>query len=220
MKDKQAGDGVPMIGDNISEPDTLPVDGDGGCGVDLLWIPLGAGAHVVRITGKLFEAVSARIRRRPPCDLYHSALVVHAPEGRFVIEQTPVPDGAGSLRGVVAGGAVGCRSAGRLRIFRYEIHCWLDGVIPDEDQAVGGPVRLADDLATVRRVLAAVPAVPTPVWGRDELGVGEMWNSNSVVAWVLTRSGIDLSGIRPPAGGRAPGWGAGRVVAGRVAAEA
>ncbi len=60
--------------------------------VDLYWIPLGAGQHVVRMSGKLFEAISARLQRRPTCDLYHSALVVVVPEGRFTIEQTPVPD--------------------------------------------------------------------------------------------------------------------------------
>jgi hypothetical protein len=44
------------------------------------------------------------------------------------------------------------------------------------------------------------------IWGRDELGLGEMWNSNSVVSYLLARSGVDLAPIAPPAGGRAPGW--------------
>jgi hypothetical protein len=69
-------------------------------------------------------------------------------------------------------------------------------------------------------VLDLVAQVPTPVWGRDELGNGEMWNSNSVIAWVIARSGIDTSPIRPPAGGRAPGWRAGLAVAGRQAEAA
>jgi hypothetical protein len=64
--------------------------------VDLYWIPLGPGAHVVRMSGKLFEAISARLHRRRSCDLYHSALVVAVPDGRFVIEQTPVPRAKGS----------------------------------------------------------------------------------------------------------------------------
>jgi hypothetical protein len=42
-----------------------------------------------------------------------------------------------------------------------------------------------------------------------------MWNSNSVIAWLLARSGLPTDAIRPPAGGRAPGWQAGLVVAGR-----
>jgi hypothetical protein len=132
-----------------------------------------------------------------------------------VIEQTPVPDLSGSGRGVVAGGAVGSRWAGRFRIFRYEIRSWLGGHIPDVADAVESPQRLASDEDRARRVLELVAQVPTPVWGRDELGTGEMWNSNSVIAWVIARSGLDAGSIRPPAGGRAPGWHAGLVVARR-----
>jgi hypothetical protein len=57
------------------------------------------------------------------------------------------------------------------------------------------------------------------VWGRDELGTGEMWNSNSVIAWVIARSGIEAQSIQPPQGGRAPGWRAGVVVASRRDAD-
>ena len=59
--------------------------------VDLYWIPLGSGAHVARVSGKLFETFGAFVHRRARCDLYHSALEVCVPEGRFVIEQAPVP---------------------------------------------------------------------------------------------------------------------------------
>jgi hypothetical protein len=185
----------------------------GTAAVDLYWLPLGAGGHVVRLCGRVYEALAARLRRRPACDLYHSALQIHLPEGTYVIEQTPVPDLSGSQRGVVAGGAVGSRWAGRSRIFRYEIRLWLGGHIPDVVEAVDSPRRLASDQAHARRVLDTVARVPTPVWGRDELGTGEMWNSNSVIAWVIARSGLDAASIRPPAGGRAPGWQAGLVVA-------
>ena len=78
-------------------------------GVDLYWLPLGAGGHSVRLNGRVFEAVAARLARRTPCDLYHSALVVRVPDGRFVIEQAPVRDKNGLERGVVAEGAVGSR---------------------------------------------------------------------------------------------------------------
>jgi hypothetical protein len=107
--------------------------------VDLYWIPLGADAHVVRASGRVFEAVSAFLQRRPRCDLYHAALVVDAPEGHFVIEQTPVPDDDGAGRGVVAGGAVGALQLARWRIFRYEIRRWSDGQNPAIDAAIGGP---------------------------------------------------------------------------------
>ena len=182
--------------------------------VDLYWIPLGAGSPVVRASGRLFEALSARRRRRPRCDLYHAALVVSAPLGRFSIEQAPVPDRHGEARGVVAVGPVGIRAAGRLRIFRYEVRCWRDGTIPDLAHAVDSPVRLATDDEVATRILAVVTTIPTPVWGRDEAGAGEMWNSNSVIAWVLSRSGVEVDSVRPPPHGRAPGWNAGLVVAG------
>jgi hypothetical protein len=183
--------------------------------IDLYWLPLGAGGHFVRLNGRLYEAVAARLRRRPACDLYHSALQVELPEGTFVIEQAPVHDWSGKDRGVVAEGAVGSRWAGRFRIFRYEIRVWRGGRIPDVAEAVDSPRRLTDDEARGRRVLDVVHQIPTPVWGRDELATGEMWNCNSVIAWTLARSGIAAESIQPPAGGRAPGWQAGLSAARR-----
>ena len=180
--------------------------------VDLYWLPLGAGGHAVRLNGKVFEAVAARFQKRTRQDLYHSALAVKVPDGRFVIEQAPATDDSVD-RGVVAEGPVGASWAGRLRLFRYEIRRWRDGVIPDVDEAVGSPQRLTDDPALARRVLELVADVPTPVWGRDELQAGEMWNSNSIIAWTLARAGLDLTAVHPPEGGRAPGWHAGLVVA-------
>jgi hypothetical protein len=171
------------------------------------------------LNGRAYEALMATVERRAACDLYHSALQVEIPEARFVIEQAPVADLSGEQRGVVASGAVGSRWAGRFRIFRYEIRLWRDGHIPDVIEAVESPRRLAGDQHRARRVLEVVVHVPTPVWGRDELGTGEMWNSNSVIAWVLARSGIDARSIRPPAGGRAPGWQAGLEVARRQEQE-
>jgi hypothetical protein len=183
--------------------------------VDLSWIPLGAGSPVVELCGRMFEAISARLHRRAASDLYHAALEVSLPSGRFTIEQAPVPDADGAARGVVAVGSVGVRAAGRWRLFRYEVRCWPDGVIPDLCHAVNSPIRLSIDEAVATRILDVLPTIPTPVWGRDEAGVGDMWNSNSVIAWALTRSGIDASSLVPPAGGRAPGWHAGCVVASR-----
>jgi hypothetical protein len=176
-------------------------------------LPLGAGGHFVRLNGRLYEALTARVQRRPAYNLYHSALQVEVPDGTFVIEQAPVHDWSGKQRGVVAEGPVGARWAGRLRIFRYEIRLWPGGHIPDVAEAVDSPRRLTNDEACARRVLDVVRQVPTPVWGRDQLDAGEMWNSNSVIAWTLARSGIDTESIQPPAGGRAPGWHAGLVVA-------
>jgi hypothetical protein len=161
----------------------------------------------------MYERVAARRHHRPRADLFHSALMLRLPSATFALEQAPVPDGHGELRGVVAEGPVGLRWAGRLRLFRYEVRCWRDGVIPDLGEAVDSPVTVSTEAATVEQVLEAVRSIPTPVWGRDEARVGDMWNSNSVVAWVLTRSGIDARSLAPPAHGRAPGWGAGCTLA-------
>jgi hypothetical protein len=184
--------------------------------IDLYWLPLGAGGHSVRLNGKVFEWFAARSERRDRCDLYHSALQVHLPEGRFVIEQAPAW-GEGSRRGVVAEGAVGARALGRFRLFRYEIRNWREGVIPDIAEAVQSPVRLSDEPDRSRRLLQLVPQVPTPVWGRDDLGAGEMWNSNSTISWLLARSGLDVESIQLPQHGRAPGWNAGITIARREA---
>jgi hypothetical protein len=183
--------------------------------VDLSWIPLGAGAHVVRLSGKIFEAIDATVHRRPRCDLYHSALQVAVDGDRYVIEMTPVPDGDGARRGVVVEGAVGTRLAGRVRLFRYEVRRWRDGVIPDLAYAVASPTRVAADPDRASALLDLVPSVPALVWGRDELGTGDMWNSNSLISWLLVRSGIDTSGLGPPTRGRAPGWRAGLVIGAR-----
>jgi hypothetical protein len=183
--------------------------------VDLYWLPLGGGGHSVRFNGRAYELVAAGLDRRPRRDLYHSALEVSVPEGRFVIETAPIRDANGAARGVVAEGPVGSRWVGRWRLFRYELRRWRDGVIPDAAEAVDSPRSLGGDYEQACALLELVPDVPMLVWGRDELGAGEMWNSNSVVSWLLARSGFDPDAIEPPPGGRAPGWDAGIVVARR-----
>ena len=182
--------------------------------IDLYWLPLGAGGQSVRLNGLVFEAIAARLQHRGRADLYHSALEVQVPEARFVIEQAPAWGTRGE-RGVVAEGPVGSRAASRLRLFRYEVRRWREGVIPDLAEAVESPQRLSDDIEQARRLLELVPKMPTPVWGRDELKTGEMWNSNSFISWLIMRSGLEVDSIRLPQGGRAPGWHAGIVLAKR-----
>lgn len=182
--------------------------------VDLYWIPLGAGSPIVQASGRAFEAIAAAIGRRPRCDLYHSALEVRREGRRHTIEMTPVPDRHGELRGVVGEGAVGLRCLGRLRTFRYELRCWQDGAIPDASAAVEVR-RVTTDPEVARAIVDLVASVPTQVWGRDELRTGGMWNSNSVTAWLLATAGIDASSLPLPAGGRAPGWHTGWIVAAR-----
>jgi hypothetical protein len=183
--------------------------------VDLYWIPLGAGGHSVRFNGKVFEAIEAARQHRARCDLYHAALIVELDGDRYAVEIAPSPNADEASRGVVATGAVGSRFAGWLRLFRYEVRCWRGGAIPDLGYAVGGAHRLTSDRRVASRLLDLVPTVPTPVWGRDELKAGEMWNSNSVIAWLIATVGLRTDLLRPPPCGRAPGWDSGLEVARR-----
>jgi hypothetical protein len=186
--------------------------------VDLYWLPLGAGGRFVGLNGLIYEAFAARSEHRQRCALYHSALEVTVGPERHVIETAPVWNERSRQRGVVSEGAVGSRFLGRFRAFRYEVRCWHGGRIPDVADAVDSPRPLTTDPAAARLILDLVPSVPTPVWGRDELGAGDMWNSNSIVAWLLARAGLDTEDSLPPAGGRAPGRDAGLVVARRDSA--
>lgn len=183
--------------------------------LDLYWLPLGAGGHVVRWHGRLYEQIAARRRRRAPLDLYHAGLMLHLGAVTYAIEMGPVWNVAEADRGVVATGPVGASWLGRSALFRYEVRCWPGGAIPDVADAVGSPVRTTEDRSRIEGVLSLLHAVPSLTWGRDELGLGEMWNSNSLVAWLLAASGHDLSRLVPPAGGRAPGWDAGLALAAR-----
>jgi hypothetical protein len=172
-------------------------------GVDLYWIPLGAGGHVVAFNGRVFEALAAARARRSRCALYHAALMVDARGTRYAIELGPWSGGA------AVSGPVGACWAGRLRLFRYGLRCEPGGTIPDLAWAVGGAHALTADPGAAARIVALAPRVPRLTWGRDEAGTGEMWNSNSVIAWLLASAGLPAGTLRPPAGGRAPGWAAG-----------
>ena len=194
--------------------DAIGVDSSGGS-VVLYWIPLGAGGNgFVRFNGRVYEAVKARLEHRAPLDLHHTALEVSVDGHRFVIENAwPSPDSDTASRGVVAEGPVFSRRLARFRPFRYEVRAWQDGVIADADEAVASPV-LSRDPSEALRLLDLVALVPAMTWGRDELDLGDMWNSNSVIAWLLATSGLLTDAVRPPAGGRAPGWVAGWRAAG------
>jgi hypothetical protein len=143
------------------------------------WLPLGAGGHVVRVNGRLYERWTAHREHRPPADLYHCGLEVVVGPERYVIEMAPV----------------------------WSLHDADRGV------AVDSPVAVDTDVSRARRLLELVPQAPRLTWGRDELHAGDMWNSNSLVSWLLVRSGHDITTLHPPANGRAPGWQAGLVLA-------
>lgn len=185
-------------------------EGATGGSVSLYWIPLGAGGNgFVRFNGRIYEALKARFEHRPPRDLYHTALEVSLEGKRFVIENAwPSPDADVASRGVVVEGPVFSKNLARFRPFRYEVRSWQDGVIADCEEAVATPV-LTHESSQARRLLGLVSQVPAMTWGRDGLGAGDMWNSNSVIAWLLARGGLLTDAVQPPPGGRAPGWIAG-----------
>ena len=191
------------------QPEPVTVDG-----VVLHWIPLGAGAGgaVVRFSGRVYEAIAATRARRPRCALFHSALDVTVDGATAVIEMAPVWTKSGG-RGVVSEGPVGARFLGRARLFRYEVRCWPGGSIPDLAAEVGRPVHVSGDPDVARSILDLVPKFPAFTWGRDQLGMGDMWNSNSLVSWLLACAGVETNDLVPPLGGRAPGWEAGIVAA-------
>jgi hypothetical protein len=191
---------------------------DGAASVELWWIPLGAGGHVVRWNGRVYEVLVCLRRRRRPRDLHHAALLVTVDGVRWAVEVAPSPDADEASRGVVASGPVGDRALGRLRLFRYEVRRWPGGTIPDLRWASVPPVVVSRDPARARAVLDALPAAPPLTWGRDEIRAGDMWNSNSVVAWALATAGLPAAGLHPPPGGRAPGWDAGVALASGAAA--
>jgi hypothetical protein len=190
-----------------------PEGGDRSAEVLLNWLPLGAGGHVVAFNGRVYEAICARRQRRPPAPLFHAALSLRLGTASYVIEMGPVWGNAAAERGVVVEGPVGLPVLGRSRLFRYEVRAWRGGSIPDLTFAVGEPAVMSRDPARAACLLTLVHQVPPLTWGRDELGLGEMWNSNSLVAWLLLRSGHELRHVEPPDGGRAPGWGSGVALA-------
>ena len=169
--------------------------------VDLYWLPLGAGdAHPsVRRSGRAFEALVAHHDHRPPLDLYHSALEVQVDGSRFVIEMAPVWGNLAPTSAVVCEGAVGLKWLGASKFFRYEVHRWLDGVIPDRSESVDSPRRLSTDRDRALDLLSLVREFPADTWGRDEQRTGEMWNSNSLTAWLLASSGHDSARRAPTA---------------------
>ena len=205
----KSSDDVLVVPISDSNPD-VP-----GTGIYLYWIPLGAGGSgLVRFNGRVYERIGAWIERRSPLDLFHTALEVRLPEGRYVVETMwPSPDDEPQTRGVTVSGPVFTSWLSFTRVFRYEVRCWRDGMLPDAGEAVGGPQLVTTDEMRARHLLSLTIQVPPRTWGRDELGLGEMWNSNSVIAWLLARSGAPIETLTAPEGGRAPGWDAGLATA-------
>lgn len=176
---------------------------------ELWWLPVGAGGHVVVHTSRWWELVRARREHRHPRPLFHAALEVIADAHRTVIEMTPAWGQPADASGVVREGPVGLRPLGRWRLFRYEVRAWPDGAIPDRAYAVDSPTAIPLTPAARDALFASLAEVPPLTWGRPVVPGGDMWNSNAVISWLLTRAGVDATRLSPPRGGSAPGWSAG-----------
>lgn len=183
--------------------------------VVLWWIPVGAGSAISPHTSRAWERIDAALHRRPAQQLLHAGLEITAASGEVtVIEMAPawqMP--RHTPRGVVAQGPVGASGLGRWRAFRYEVRCWRGGSIPDTQWAVSSVPVTCPDPAGLERLTHEVAQVPRHVWGRHMHGVADMWNSNSLIAWLLTTCGVDATDLGPPVGSRAPGWDVGIVCA-------
>ena len=108
--------------------------------VDLYWLPLGVGDIRCGSTDASTRpwrrgwsagqcAISTTLRSRYTCRRDGSSSNRH----RFVI-----PERARS-EALSPAAPSGRRWAGHFRIFRYEVRCWRDGVIPDIVEAVASP---------------------------------------------------------------------------------
>ena len=161
--------------------------------------------------------------RRQPLDLYHTALVVHLPEGRFVVENCwPIPDPDGRSRGVVVQGPVPSR---RLAGFACSaMRCAAGATGSSPTPARPWPARTGEQRPRHRVGCWTCRLPAQPGLGSGRAWDGEMWNSNSVMpgCWPAaacrpTRSVLRL-GDGPRDGGRAwsrprrsiPGAGANR----------
>lgn len=70
----------------MSELARLRAGSNSSSTINLYWLPLRAGGHFVRLNGRIHEGLAAWRNKRARFVLYHSALVVTLPIGRFVIE--------------------------------------------------------------------------------------------------------------------------------------
>lgn len=186
---------------------------DGGCFVDLYWLPVGAGAISRPRQWSLdaWEAFEAWRARRPRARLCHSALKLRLADGTtHTIELTPVSSGEHPDRAMT--GSVGFRWAGRARFFRYQVRREAHDTLPDEAWVIEPPTRIADGCEAAERVYRLAASIPSHTWGRRVRGTSEVWTSDSAMSWLVAEAGFDARAITAPTGWRAPGWRAGQEV--------
>lgn len=179
------------------------------CFVKLIWVPVVGGASV----DDILEFIAKFYIDNPDGKtLFHSALEIQLPEGgecnRYIIELTEsVSDKAESAK---VGETVQHNIFGP---FGYTIRLYRNG--QEEDHERSKPrILLTNDCGIASNIVAFVKAqeIPDLDYGKKigtRSGAADRWTSNSVVAWLLQRTGLNPGGIFPPDGGIAPGWDAG-----------
>ncbi len=81
---------------------------------DLFWLPLGAGGHVVRWNGLLYERWTARCENRASVALFHCGLMLRLDDITYAVEMGPVwnvSDGGGRAPGWTSGLVLADRQA-------------------------------------------------------------------------------------------------------------
>lgn len=67
--------------------------------IRLWWLPVGAGGHVVIHTSRWWEHWHALREGRSPRPLFHAALEILAPAGRYAVEMAPRGAGVPAAQG-------------------------------------------------------------------------------------------------------------------------
>lgn len=183
-------------------------DPDCPCYVRLYWVPVGGTS----ITDVLDFIANRLIDNPDGKTIYHSALEIQFPEGgecrRFVIELTESEDDPAEKARV--GETVEHNIFGP---FNYTIRLFRNGEVEDQVNAQA-PITLSNDCRIASNIAALVAAEEVPDLDYGEKigtrsGATDRWTSNSVISWLLQRTGLNPGGIFPPDGGIAPGWDAG-----------
>jgi hypothetical protein len=119
-----------------------------------------------------------------------------SPRSKAANRSTPAPD-AHATGGLSAPADYSVAEPQQFERFaRLQVE--TDVVVCPPDSASGCPRRgvwVFPDVLLIRLQHSSRDTLrgsPAPVWGRDEFGTDEIWNSNAVISWLVTQSGTRL----------------------------
>lgn len=191
---------------------TAPPPGKCPCFIRLRFVKIDGGstAQILNLLAQFF------IDNPLGKNLYHAALEVQVPEKPecpiYVVELNDfISDPDEALRkGQLLRGDASVNPSG-LGSDAYGIRKWRNGTVEDgQDPAVAHAGRriLSTDCNTARRLLDLVGSIPTNNYSPT-------WTSNSIVAWLLEKVGLNPAGLDPPVHGLVPSWEHGITEAGQ-----